>query len=340
MKILVVEPFGEKGHINSNTFFLKALGEIGDVTLATFEGYQKNFVVEKRLCVPDKFRPLDCTKIGAYMGQLKLLRHIRKHLNIRDFDVVFFLCYENISIALSWPRSIPAFLFDHNNVDSIFTSPVKRFIYKHIPKNAIHLAYMDYIVDYIKEHFKRQAWLITHPYYRKTFDNTPAADNLSIPERAKGRKVIFSPSGSNNPEIVEKLKSFVLRSKRFYLVAKSKLKEKGDDFEFRPFFDDYEEHMLGCDYVFFGGRYDYRVSGIVFEALSFRKPAVVLDCVFAQELKKIYPHSIIPMRDVSEIEFIELNQKEIYREHKRFLTEHSYDRIKSELVQAFHSSLA
>ena len=98
--------------------------------------------------------------------------------------------------------------------------------------------------------------------------------------------------------------------------------------------------MLGCDYVFFGSQYDYRVSGVVFEALSYAKPVVVLDCVFARELKKRYPHSIIIVHDISQIDSITVNPEEIYREHKRFVTEHSYDRIKSDLVQAFHSSLA
>ena len=340
MKILAVEPLGAEGHINLNTLFLKALGELGDVTLATFEGYQENFVVEKRLCVPDKFRPSNCTRIGIYLGQLKLLGHIRKHSNIRAFDVVFFLGYENISIVLGWPRSIPVFLFDHNNVDSMFNNPVKRFIYKHIPKNAIHLVHMDYIADYIREKFKRQAWAISHPYYRKSFDEPPASNRSLSSKRANDRKVIFAPSRSNSPEIIERLRSFVLHSKRFYLVSKGQRKETGEDFEFRTYFDDYEENMLGCDYVFFGGRYDYRVSGVVFEALSFAKPAIVLDCVFARELKRIYPHSIIPVGDISEIESVELNQEEIYREHKRFLAEHSYDRIKGELAQAFDRLLA
>lgn len=331
MKILAIEPLGEKGHINSNGVFLRALRDIGDVTLATFAGYQGNFDCDKRVAIPDRFHGGDL-KVGRRINGIRALRYVQRSTDLSRFDIVFFLCYEEVSLAATWPARPRTYVFEHNNLDAISRSRVKRFCYRRLSRQVVHIAYMRYIADHIQTEYGAQAYEISHPYYRSC-NGDSGAEAGHVPSGGTDRPTtIFSPSGSTDADLLNRLTHFVSQRDQYYLVAKAPHEQQGKCYRLRRFFDQYAREMEQCDLVFFGGRYSYRVSGIVFEAISFGKPAVVLDCRFARELQKTYPSSVITIRDIAEMDGIRPDHEGIRREQELFLQRHSYDRIKNELA--------
>jgi len=339
MRILVIDHLGLRGHVNVNTVFLRALSEIGSVTLATFAEYHRHFTVADRIDIPDKHTPdkhvSGMSRISNRAKLMRSLSYVLQNAKMDDYDLTFFPCYEVISFALGWPRKYRAFLFEHG--EKIPRRWFKDICYKRLGNNVSHLAYMEHTADFITRNYGRRAYKIPYSYDRKGFSELPPENGTSLGGAPKRRKVIFCPSASNQKVMTDNLISLVSENDEYYLIAKGKVNQRGDSYELRTFFDDYEEQLRRSDYVFFGGQYSYRVSGPVFEALSYGKPAIILDCLFGRELKKMYPCSVILVSEIAEIKSIQIDHAGICEEHKRFLRDHSFERAKQELLGAFTS---
>jgi len=337
MRILAIEPLAPRGHIRLNACLVGCLAGIGPTTLATFEEYHCHFRGVSRIRIPRRFKhaqpPLRCR-----LNQLQILRHVLTGVRVENYDVVVFLSYETVSMAICWPRWLPVFLIEHNNIDNVLESPLKRWFYRRLPGTAHHLVFMDGMAGYVIEQTGRPASHIPYPCY----GDRCLPDRRSQAERPcgadAGKKIIFCPSRSTPRHLLNRLKAFVLENEGFFLVAKGEQTERGERFDIRPFFDDYDQIMLSTDYVFFGGQYRYRVSAVVFEALSLAKPVLVLDCPFGQELGQAYPRLVIPIRDVGDIRNVAPEPEGMEADHRRFLAAHAPEAITLRLAEILQGS--
>jgi hypothetical protein len=112
--------------------------------------------------------------------------------------------------------------------------------------------------------------------------------------------------------------------------------ERTAAFEVRPFFEDYEALLRSCDLIFCGASFAYRVSGVAYEALSYGKPLVCLDCTFAQKLQDNYPHMIFVIKDVNDIPNLDIDTEKVQDEHRRFLRDHAFETIRDDISRALH----
>jgi len=325
-RILAIEPGGFRGHRNLNTFFLRVLGAIGCVTFAAPEEYLDSCEVYCRINIPSQFLRYK-TKFGARWSQFRVLNYILRNVSLDNYDAVVFLAYETISFSLRWPRSRKVFLFEHNNIENARGSRIKTFAYEHLSPNAIHLAFLHHIAKHIKDRSGRSATYIPHPYYRRDVSESGICSEFS-PSLSTERTIIFSPSASTPGPIQDKLKRFASEGQNsYYAICKGATEEKTDACEVRPFFDNYENLMRTCDMVFLGACFNYRVSSVAYEALSYKKPLLLLDSPFARALHNDYPHLVFPVKDMDEIPEVVIDREAIRREHAQFLREHSYDAV-------------
>lgn len=337
IRILAIDPVGFHGHKNLNLFFLRCLGEIGDVTFVAPSGYLKSWGSGSRIDIPEPLL-LHKSKLGARWSAIRVLNYLLNNICLEDYDIILFLAYETISFSLRWPKSIAVYVFDHNNIDNAVGSWIKTFFYRRISSNVVHLSFLDNISQYIRDTCGRKSYTIPHPYYRPNIDDFSDERNNKL-SSLTDRKIIFSPSGSTSKLAQESLKNFVTGSKsRFYAICKGSPAEKEDNWEVSPFFENYDELMQACDFVFVGSCFDFRVSGVVYEALSYGKPILLLDCLFARQLQVDYHHLVFIVNDLDEISTLQPNQTKLYDDYCRFLVEHSFDVISARIAQLFRQN--
>lgn len=332
-KLLAVDPLCEPGHVNSNKYFLNILENNYKVTFASSSDYINSLGVENYIEIPKKSKTRRLSKIGFRISQIRVINYVRKLVKIKKYDIILFLAYDTISFSIMshfFPKNARIYLFDHNNIDHLLNSTVKEMFFKSIRKKTIHLTYENYITEFIKNRYGVSSKTIFHPFYTNSKLNKK--ENNSI--RFK-KKVIFAPSGSSDEKVIERLIHYVNNRDDIYLVTKSKRGINSDRVLAKPFFDDYNKQMSGCDFVFIAAKFKFRVSGIFYEAMSFGKKIVMVDSLFAREMKKSYPSSVFVIEEVSEIqEILYLNENSI-NESLSFLGEHSKDKILKMLISAF-----
>ncbi len=336
MQILAIEPVGFRGHMAFNAYFLRCFGEIGNVTFVAPCGYLDSCAVDSRMDIPTRLLQHN-SKLGGRWYAIHVLNYILRNIQVADYDAIVFLAYETISFSLRWIMGGKVFLFEHNNIENSLGNWIKTFFYRHLSHNVTHLTFQGYIAQYIRNTYGRRAICVPFPYYRSDVsDSRICAETNAMPSSSEKRKIIFSPSGSTPQVIQDKLKEFVETNKgAYYAICKGNPSEKSDDWEVRSFFEDYESLMRVCDSVFVGARFRYRVSSVVYEALSYGKPVFLMDSLFAQNLQKEYPHLVFPINNVNDILRLETDSQKMREEHARFLREHSFSTILAKMEFVF-----
>lgn len=337
-KILAVEPVGFRGHRNFNTYLLRILQSIGNVTLVAPFGYLDSDNVNTRVNIPIKLCH-NKTKIGSRWSQIRVLNYIIKNINLDNFDTIIFLAYETISFSLMWPKSNKVFLFEHNNIENIGNSVIKSYFYKHLSNKAIHLTFQSHITKYIHDNFKKNAIHIPHPHYR-----TDVSESGELIEDkilcSTDNKIIFSPSASTSKALQYELMKFAKENiNTYYVICKGEPEEKTSNYEVRSFFNNYEDLMRTSDIVFLGARLNNRVSGVAYEALSYGRPLITFDCPFGRALKEKYTSLIYLFSDINNLQSTikSIKKNSLKQEHMKFMKEHSYNKIRAEILNAIHS---
>lgn len=335
MKIFAVDPIGANGHRNFNTSILQVLRNIGELTFVAPHGYLSDSSVTLRIDIPQSLTRYR-SKIGARWSQIRVLKFILKKINLDDYDAVIFLAYETISFCLCWPRNKKAFVFDHNNIENSYRSHVKRAFYRNLSKTVCHFVFLPYIKEYIEQNTQRRVFLIPHPHYREEAFKSPEKFLTSLTNKSDFPLKIFSPSGSTPKNIQQQLKSFVsICSDKYYAICKDVLVEKSSAWETRDFFVDYEQYLSSCDMVFVGAKFMFRVSGVVYESLSYGKPVILFNSPFAMELRNENPGLVFVIKDINEIQKVNVDLSIVKKAHGEFLRRHSFDAILSKMETAF-----
>lgn len=331
MKILVVAPM-EAWHWQFDNFYLKILSSMGEVTFIASEGYPVSCEGVTHLYLPKNIFSSK-TRLGVYFGLMKALRYVAKLVRFEDYDRVVFLAYETISFFFCGPNRPNVFIAEHNNIASIQGSWIKKMIFRWLSPKVTSLALQDHMLEYVKCHAKRKVVKIKVPCFFGEAETNPGLDEGFFSKDKK--RIIFSPAHDMSATLLETLKTFVSEpNHHFYLIARGEL-EKTQHYELHPFFDHYDSLMKRCDLVFVGRRYNYRVSNICYEALACGKPIVILDCLFAQELKRDFPHIVFIVDHVSEVLTLDLNFQGMKQDHLNFIKLHSFDVLREDMLKVF-----
>ena len=294
MKILVVDFLEEPGHIAFNHRLLEILRTSHDVCFTSSAPYIQRLGWPETLAstVPMILSQPKGNPFGFRINQC--LRYFWLYFSgfFEDFDLVIFSSYETISFALASRlfNSKKVMLVDHNNLDQLNISKIKRFLFSMIPQTYCHLGLETYIEKHLKEDLKVQA---SHLPY-------PCPEAISISEdlvrgvRTETRIQVFAPSRAIPPEVMENLALKLVPPERFFLVARATkaIYPEGLMTLVKENFDNYDDLLLLSDYVFIGGVFDYRVSAVCFEAITNGRPVLIQPCRFGIEMKLLWPAQV------------------------------------------------
>ena len=318
MKLLVIEPMGIEGHIAFNKCILSILSSIGEVTFVSSPHYLKKIETNNVRQIPISYYSSK-SKIGFRYKQILVLKKILKTIPINTFDNVIFLGYETISMSLSWPRKIRTFVFEHNNISNAQNSFIKMFFLKYLPRNIIHLTFMEHIAEYLRRISNREINVVPFPYCKTEGMLHSYTNQMQI----KNKKIIFSPSSQTPESLIGKLITIIKDNHEYYLISKGSRVVKESNYEMKTHFDEYYSILNCATLVFIGGDYKYRISGVVYEAFTYCKPVVMLQNEYANELKKQFPGLVYIINNLEDIIQIKVDYELLMNSYNVFERAHS-----------------
>jgi len=292
VKILVVDPIGERGHEKFNKFTLDLLSSFCDIEFLTTEKYS---VISDGICKSSIFPISLLDKLdNKYMS--RVLLYLRSQYAIdyfweNNFDIIYFLTYETISLSLLSLDKVNIWVHDHNNIDDIQGSKIKTYYFSRLSRKVVHIVYEEYMADFISEKYGGDAYTIPHPSF---------LDEEAVMYLGGEDDIVFSPSGTYDPQVMDELEMSASKL-GFYLWAKSDSDSESEYVIKRRYFDDYEESIKKSSVVFIINNINYRISGVMYEALAYGKTVVGIDSKFLQALEKQYRGLVYIIKDVSDI---------------------------------------
>ncbi|MDF1760622.1 MAG: hypothetical protein P1U40_08815 [Coxiellaceae bacterium] len=333
MKILVIT-YIEEEHWQFNNFYLDIAHSLGEVTFVCPERVADKYSRWVTYAIPNMYYGKK-SKLLIYLGYIRALRYLNKKFICRNYDVVFFLSYENVSFFIAGVNHSNVLITEHNNISGIGKNKIKRFIFKWLTPKAISLSIQEHMLLYTQKNTKRRVRRIKDPCYLHNAENWIGKSErmLSLKE-----KIVFVPAYDADGGVKQRLKKLCSNTNNnLKLIARGKY-ESGGGYEFRPFFHDYTKIMEEYSIIFIARRYDYRVSNICYEALGYGKPLVMLDCLFARELRDVFPGIVYIVEEVELLLDLKVDYEGNIASHKKFIKQHSFEALKKNLEKIFEEA--
>lgn len=323
-KILYIDLLSPKGHKKFNELNIKVLVSVFDVTIVARE----NFIDSRQpdVIIPERFFKSH-NKINYRINELKKINWIIKKVKSFDrFDLLLFSSYETISFSLK-SRIIAnvgskVAVFNHNNLDELDSSLIKKFFFKKIDKRVVHSVFESYFKEYLLKEIKVKNSIIQIPHlvekrsFSTSFDKN--CFNIFIPTKNYDTNYTSKIINNYPVKIV-----FTVKSDTFFDQKNIKSKSYFDENEYNQIFNSSNLILLPLK-----TGYNYRVSNIIYECFSFSKPCFTFKNKFSQYLKKKYPnviHIIDKETSIEQIieEYKQINNILFAKERELFLKEHS-----------------
>lgn len=295
MKLLYIDVCSFKNHYNYNCGILRNLPANTDVAVCAAKGYITKDVINYAdyFEIPDAYiYTLDenrkFNQIYMRMMFAKAYVWIRRHVPIYRYDVVFWGYTECITFYFIFNkyrircRSRTRFLFADHEIGNIPQSRVKRWFFTNINKQYDFIAFEDYIKDYALHqlHIKNRIWVIRHPLPAISADHKDTVrSSTGIMSESDSKHILFAPALSNSVEFID----FLIQSgnkipEHVKIVIRSRQKSFSSAslnvYSKRLSKEEYVSVMAGCTAVLihYGDEYNYRTSGVLYEAVRLRKP--------------------------------------------------------------------
>lgn len=331
--ILVVCPVDAIMHSKTDELYLKILKKIGRVVFISRAGYLENIPCQRRIVIPEKYY-INKNIVQRSLLSLAKMNFIKEQVCFTGFDMVVFFSYEPISMLLQWPKKKKVFVWEHNTIELMNKSLLRRLLFASLPKSVHSITLQDHINDYIQKKCKRPAHRITHP----CFNDQVSKRGYWVSSKECGLKTVYCPTRDVDQKIQDDLISIASNPvNNIRVVARGNAK-KSLRYEVIEFIENYEDFLLECDFVFIATQYNLRVSGVAYEALSFGKPVIIFECEFARELKNNFPNSVFIIKDTTEITSLQPDNEGVKSDHIKFLNEYSKAKLSKRITDILLNS--
>lgn len=294
MKILIADPLSEKGHLNFNSNIIKWFEKTQGVAINYYfsESMSNDMQLEGKT-----FKDSLLSKNNGFrykLNQVKVIDDIFMHAIENKYDKLFILSYELFSTALylkikNRNNDLEIFLIEHNTIP---TNYVKELFYKLIPKEKItHIGLMPYISKYIKYKYNKNSFYLPHPM--RALNDTVNQIKMYQYENITN---VFMPS------FVEEELKYTICTSFETLGDNFILRTKGTESKFKnvlklDYFVDYDNLLASADAIFIPQKFDYRVSGVLYEALQTEAKIFMSNCLFSQKMKERFNTKIVLVDD-------------------------------------------
>lgn len=281
-KILLIDPLDEKGHKFFNAEFIGAFDKnIFELTLITSSSSSDYYMhkVQKLKTYPD-FLLSKKNRLLYGLFQLYILLYSFFIRSKSSYDAVIFLSYELPSMAMfSHFLRGNDYLVEHNTISTGF---VKSNLFKCISKSVTHICLEKYIALYIKSYFRKRSTIVSHPYNSEIIQFI----NKNTFNVVNSNKKVFMPSATIKAEVFNDICNSIADNDGFLLLAKGEDKILSKNIIVKRFYDNYIFEMVTSNFVLIPQCFEYRVSGVFYEAILIPHIIIVMsDCLFANEMK-------------------------------------------------------
>jgi hypothetical protein len=306
-KILYVDLESFDEHITINNNCIKKLQ--ADYNLEISYAFKKDYCFKLGLSnesvieVPLEFYPNKIS--GGLINRFYILNrlfYLKRIVDFKKYDIVFFSCYEEITFFMS---NIPfkVFLLNHNNVNGI-NSKVKKFFLKLISKRNTMIVFEEYMRLEFLKHGIENVSIVKHglpdPFTKNDginsfFNRKKMNDNYN--------GIIFSPSSSssdfnfvkyliNSKEFIDALE----RKKFLFILKDSNLKSSNKNIlvinEFLSKID-YGTIFLESSFILlpYANDFNFRISNVLNECISNNKVCLLSDIQSFREYSEYFKHN-------------------------------------------------
>ena len=335
-KILYIDLLSPIGHQKFNELTLKALLKSFEVTTIAKHNFAKTFSPD--ITIPDVFFT-NYNKIHYRIVEIKKINWvINKVKKLETFDLMIFSSYETISFSIK-SRELGKLgpkiaIFNHNNLDELDNSKIKKTIFKKINTNIIQLVFEGYMKKYLLDNIKVKNEVIVVPHIVEDMKYMSNSDNSLLK--------IFIPSKNYNFHYINELINN--SNNNVHFTIKSEFEFNTGNVISKPYFNQNEYEAIFGDANFIilplNVKYNYRISNLINECFSFSKPCFTFNSKLTQYLNHLYPEVVHIIHDKTNIkkiikEYENINNQIFKIERERFLKEHSESIFLNKISEIF-----
>lgn len=349
MKLLITELFPEKGHRRLLENLVRLLKDDYDVYVAIPKNSGSNLdnvktVEMKDIYYYDKDSSVR-NRLNYYQYNLSRIIELNSFIKKINPDYVFIMTYTEVPLGIfsflykDWDKTI---VMDHNNIDRVLTSKIKRVLFNRFAKKVKHIALCDFIADKMVHDLairRNNIAVWPHPLYQN-----------SVEERNIEKKYDCVGISNSNDELVIKRivekekKSVYLKKHNLRVVLRSKEIEYDDGYlkvlvGHLPK-DEYDSYINSTKSIFlaFPTSFQYRMSGTLMDALSNRIPVIGTDIPLVASYSSKYKNVLRVYSDdsfVEDIKAVSENNESMQSDFDAFLYDHSDDELKRRMINTF-----
>jgi hypothetical protein len=289
-RLLYIDPLSFTGHVNFNKIYIKELYKMNlNINFVFKDGYSHKLGVKNDvLTIPNEFYSSN-KGLLTRLNNIRILRYIDKKISLEDYDYVILSSYDTISLFFSGIKC-KLILVNHNTLQGL-ENRIKRFFFKSISKNNIHIVFEEYMKDYLSTIGVHNVNKISHGFM-KSITKTEINKNFFFEGSEVSlndfEKVLFIPSLHHLDQIfIENLiidKGFVsfLESNNILLVIKTNLKIKNESINIQFIMKnltkrEYQTVFLRSNLIIikYPLTYKYRISAIFLECVVNNKTCLL-----------------------------------------------------------------
>lgn len=295
--ILFVDPLSD-GHSSFNQLYAQSLSKTLQVAVAFCYGYRIALPAHLGLRRLVRTRLRTMGKVGYRFDCLVTTLHVAFLALIVRPRAIVFSSYETISLScVSYLLPKRTYAIDHNNIDEL-NSAVKRFFFQRIRRRIVHIGFAPYICERTRSLGQR---VIHIPFPIRHADpvNNERLRHSAPPLQA------FAPSGQQDLESVKRFLEIIAGDPRIELLMKRQTGVDADSYtnvHSTDYYADYEQQLLSSDFIVVLSRFEYRVSGVAYEAIGANKPVFMARSRFATFLKEEFPRQVRMVDDCDSVE--------------------------------------
>jgi hypothetical protein len=279
--VLFIDYIYQKGHINFNKIHIESLIKSGfDVKLVLHKKVAEQLpysTAQYALVLPNWLCQKEKKPILNRLFFLIALLLIKIKINCNKYDYLVISSFEEITLGL-FPPAHKMFIICHGNIENVYNKTKKIFL-KKLSKKNVFVVFNNYIRnEYIKHGFNNVK-IISHGCIKKaTIEKNEKKDSF----------VIFQPSDKLNDDFANNIiknKSFhiFIKKNNIKLILKSKKTYHSpcNNIEFINHFLTEQEYNNIFQYadailIAYPNNFNYRVSGVSYECISYDKRILVL----------------------------------------------------------------
>lgn len=267
--MLVTDPLAEPGHDSFNGIFFDLLPNVKTLYLSEAKNYDFSC---KKISFSKVFTSKKSRIIYTLLQTLLAFKTLSLAIYLREKKVLY-MSYELPSIvfvSFLYPLfGIKLYLIEHNTFAP--ENVLKFFLFRLISKSTFHITLAPFINKKISG-LGKQTISIWHPL-RKVRKQDIKSDNQRIcfiPYFIMNeKKILFQRFAVNN---------------RIMFVSKGPLEIDGNRIQ-KPYFKNYDDLLINTKILIIPIKYNYRVSGIFFEAIQTDAIIFMPDCEFSRSMK-------------------------------------------------------